>query len=299
MTRNLESLENRGWVGVPDSKPLKVLAAELKARTAATVFLDVSPDSPSDLQEGMKAAVILAKQGLPNRPPGKICLDTEPSTRLEGMKLSTLTQRPAYAGIKQRKKAVSRKATDENVKQVISAIRLQSNLAPTIAQVWASVRHKDFTRQVRNFLWKSLHSAHRIGSFWKHIPGCEDRGICQVCQEPEDLEHIILKCRRPGQSEIWNLARNLWLKKHPSWPVLSLGGILGCGLTTFADEKGRPLLGDQMKEYKAASNKGNHTAAVIQQPVESKMRRVGMINDDHFVDGRWNQVTIQSKAPTI
>ncbi|KAJ7017367.1 hypothetical protein C8F04DRAFT_1200673 [Mycena alexandri] len=117
MTRNLESLENRGWVGVPDSKPLKVLAAELKARTAATVFLDVSPNSPSDLQEGMNAAVILAKQGLPNRPPGKICLDTESSTRLEGMKLSTLTQRPAYAGIKQRKKAVSRKATDENVKQ--------------------------------------------------------------------------------------------------------------------------------------------------------------------------------------
>ncbi|KAJ7740844.1 hypothetical protein B0H16DRAFT_1256037, partial [Mycena metata] len=32
MTRNLEKLENRGWIGVPDSDPLKALAAELKAR---------------------------------------------------------------------------------------------------------------------------------------------------------------------------------------------------------------------------------------------------------------------------
>ncbi|KAJ7711323.1 hypothetical protein B0H16DRAFT_1667787 [Mycena metata] len=130
-----------------------------------------------------------------------------------------LTQRLAYAGIKERKTAVTRKATDNNVKQIQTAIKLQSGTRPMSAEIWASIRHKDFTRQVRNFLWKSVHSAHRIRTFWKHIP--------------EYLEHIILKCRRPGQSEIWKLAKDLWQKKHPTWPVLSLGNILGCGLVSL------------------------------------------------------------------
>ncbi|KAJ7494971.1 hypothetical protein FB451DRAFT_1477336 [Mycena latifolia] len=102
-------------------------------------------------------------------------------------------------------------------------------------------RHHDFPRQVKNFLWKSLHSAHRIGDFWKHIPECEDRGICQFCDEPEDLEHIVLKCRRPGQDTIWSLVKDLWLRKHHTWSELSLGNILGCGLANFEDEKGRRL----------------------------------------------------------
>ncbi|KAJ7489491.1 hypothetical protein FB451DRAFT_1025059, partial [Mycena latifolia] len=95
----------------------------------------------------------------------------------------------------------------------------------------------------KNFLWKSLHSAHRIGDFWKHIPECEDRGICQFCDEPEDLEHIVLKCRRPGQDTIWSLVKDLWSRKHRTWPELSLGSILSCGLATFEGEKGRGLPG--------------------------------------------------------
>ncbi|KAJ7019064.1 hypothetical protein C8F04DRAFT_976188 [Mycena alexandri] len=169
--------------------------------------------------------------------------ESEESKKLGGIKLSTLTQRLAYAGIKEQKAALSRKATDNNIKQIQAAIMLQFGKLPAPAKIWANVRHKDFTRQVRNFMWKSIHSAHRIGTFWKHIPECEDRGICQFCNEPEDLEHIVLKCRRPGQKEIWALAKELWLKKHPSWPVLSLGSILGCGLTTFRNNNGQPLVG--------------------------------------------------------
>ncbi|KAJ7046149.1 hypothetical protein C8F04DRAFT_938809 [Mycena alexandri] len=104
-------------------------------------------------------------------------------------------------------------------------------------------RHKDFTRQTRNFLWKSMHDAHRIGRFWSHIPEFGDREICQFCGEMEDLEHIVLRCRRPGQQQVWELAKNLWLKKHGVWPELSLGAILGSGLASITDEKGRNLPG--------------------------------------------------------
>ncbi|KAJ7867568.1 hypothetical protein B0H13DRAFT_1636094 [Mycena leptocephala] len=171
------------------------------------------------------------------------CFESDPTLTLHGAKLEKLTQAIAYAGIRERKAPVLRKFSVNNVTQVITAIKNNFNHSPTPAQVWKSIRHKDFTCQVKNFLWKSLHSAHRIGAFWKHIPECEECAICQFCDEPEDLEHILLKCKHPGQELVWKLAKDLWLCKNPIWPDLSLGSVLGCGLTTILDEKGCILPG--------------------------------------------------------
>ncbi|KAJ6551124.1 hypothetical protein B0H19DRAFT_1296164 [Mycena capillaripes] len=57
------------------------------------------------------------------------------------------------------------------------------------------------------------------------------------------MEHILLKCKRPGQELIWKLAKELWLKKHNTWPELTLGGVLGCGLASFYDDNGKALSG--------------------------------------------------------
>ncbi|KAJ7435160.1 hypothetical protein B0H11DRAFT_1756412, partial [Mycena galericulata] len=120
-------------------------------------------------------------------------------------------------------------------------IKLKYSNVPTPATIWKSLRSKDVTRQVRTFLWKSMHGANRIGKYWKNIPECEDRVTCHYCDEEEDLEHILLKCRRPGQDQIWKLAKDLWSKKHPDWPTLSMGIILGCCLAIFeAPETKRP-----------------------------------------------------------
>ncbi|KAJ7699732.1 hypothetical protein B0H16DRAFT_1668784 [Mycena metata] len=116
----------------------------------------------------------------------------------------SLTQSIAYAAIKKAKGAPIRKATQNIIKQV------------------------------RNFLWKSLHNAHCIGDFWTHIPECGDRGICQFCGVTEDLEHI---------KQVWDLAKDLWLKQYDHWPVLTLGAILGCGLAFISDENGKQLPG--------------------------------------------------------
>ncbi|KAJ6480487.1 ribonuclease H-like protein, partial [Mycena vitilis] len=240
MTDKLESMEDKGWIGVAGSETLRALAAELKSRSGTTTF---RVNNPEDIQTEEKAARAgagaLARSGCQAVIATQINVEIDPRFDLRGAKLSKMTQALAYAGIKERKKPVSRKTSDNNVKQVILAVKQEFNRIPTTAQVWMSIRHRDFSRQVKNFLWKSLHSAHRLGSFWAHIPQCEDREICHFCDETEDLEHILLKCRRPGQSLIWSAAKELWLKKHPSWPEVSLAGILGCGLATFTDDKGK------------------------------------------------------------
>ncbi len=34
----------------------------------------------------------------------------------------------------------------------------------------------------------------------------------------------------------------MWAKKHPEWPDLSIGSLLGCGLAIFEDEKKRAII---------------------------------------------------------
>ncbi|KAJ7125857.1 hypothetical protein C8R46DRAFT_927517 [Mycena filopes] len=139
------------------------------------------------------------------------------------------------------RKKVSRKTTNKIISTVQDELRSQYVHAPTPATIWKSIRHKDVTRQIRTFLWKSMHGAHRIGKFWENIPECEDRAICGHCGVVETFEHIMLECERPGQKQVWALAKALWAKKHQKWPALSLGAILGCGLANFEDEKKKAI----------------------------------------------------------
>ncbi|KAJ7126527.1 hypothetical protein C8R43DRAFT_816420, partial [Mycena crocata] len=212
MTQRLQAMEDKGWIGVSDRKTLRALAGELKARTAPTIFQENNPKQ-EDRDQGLSGARTLAVRGTQRLESSQPYLVSEASSDLRGAKLSLLTQAMAYAGIRELESATSRRETDNNIKLVQTATKTNFTFVPTPAQIWTSIRTKDFSRQVKNFYWKSMHAAHRIGTFWKHIPECEERGICQFCDEPEDLEHIALKCRRPGQSQVWALAKELWLKK--------------------------------------------------------------------------------------
>ena len=69
------------------------------------------------------------------------------------------------------------------------------------------------------------------------------RANCHVCDDTESLSHVLLECEVSGQSMIWSLAKQLWLKKNLPWPDLSPDSILGCTTGNFRDAHGRPLPG--------------------------------------------------------
>ncbi|KAJ7195333.1 hypothetical protein GGX14DRAFT_311570, partial [Mycena pura] len=89
------------------------------------------------------------------------------------------------------------------------------------------------------FLWKGVHNALKIGSFWTHIPECEDRAVCADCGVLEDLDHILIRCESPGRALIWRAAETLWKERETEWPEVSLGTVLGCGLAEFRDGQGK------------------------------------------------------------
>jgi ribonuclease HI len=174
MTKNLTRWEDRGWIGVPNSSPLRALAAGLRQRTGKTT-LAIAKTSP-----GNTAALALAQSGASKTEEDNIHLDVSLDSQLPGARLSSLTQSIAYKGIKEMREPVSRKKTDEIVKGVQVAVKDAFSFHPKTPTISKSIRHRDIGRNIRNFLWKSMHGAHRLGKWWLNIPECEERANCPL-----------------------------------------------------------------------------------------------------------------------
>ncbi|KAJ7927927.1 hypothetical protein B0H13DRAFT_1860965 [Mycena leptocephala] len=238
---NLQKWEDCGWIGVMDRKEKQALIATLQSRRGRTIFRGKDDEILNKVARNEAAR--LAQLGARKEDPDEIDLRVPEGNLVCGAKLCTMTQAVAYAGIREQKTASVRLTTEANTKLIQTSTHKLYSFLPTTQQIWKSIRHKDFTRQIRNFLWKTIHGTHRTRKYWLHIPECEERARCQHCDEIEMMEHILLKCRRPGQAVVWQLAQEIWQKKHPTWPVLSMGSILGCGLASIRDDKGRKLPG--------------------------------------------------------
>ncbi|KAJ7599505.1 hypothetical protein C8J56DRAFT_769824, partial [Mycena floridula] len=226
---------DEGYVGVSDPELMRALVAKIRLRTAKTI---ISKSSGSEIEE----ASSLARTSLhnPDIPVAKFLdvriLDYLP---IRGAKLSTMTQTRAYKMIQATKKVKPRKKTEQNIKLVQEAIKDLNGDAPKETEIWRSIRSNDLLRRQRNFLYMAMHGAHKIGSFWKHVTECEAWGICQHCRTTENMEHILLECQHPGQSELWNVPQLLWNQRDGVWPNMSLGLILGSSLARFNDTQGR------------------------------------------------------------
>lgn len=154
--------EDRGWIEVPNNGPLRALAAGLRKRTAKTTFAVVKASA------GSAAAATLAKAGAEKLDDDSVYLHIQPGSELPGATLSSMTQALAYKGIKETHEPVTRKTTNENTKRVQEAVRNTFSFHPQVLAIWKSIRHKDTSKNIRNFLWKTMHGAHRIGKYWAH-----------------------------------------------------------------------------------------------------------------------------------
>ncbi|KAJ7649222.1 hypothetical protein B0H17DRAFT_1163744 [Mycena rosella] len=152
----------------------------------------------------------------------------------------TFFDRASLAG--NRQKIFYRSIREEKTKKLTPRASTVKKL-----EVVRTAAYEIFDRRVSDTdIWRSnLHNAHKIGTYWTHIPECEDRAICQGCEDLENLEHILLECECPGQKLIWKAAETLWLEKESHWPEVTLGTILGCGLAEFRDDRGKIKPGTQ------------------------------------------------------
>lgn len=80
-----------------------------------------------------------------------------------------------------------------------------------------------------------IHDAYKVGYYWEKIAGSEHQGKCNSCGVTETMQHILTQCREPGQSQVWELASELWRLKTGSDLKPTMGEIMACGAVEISD----------------------------------------------------------------
>ncbi|KAJ7927946.1 ribonuclease H-like protein [Mycena leptocephala] len=239
LTVDLEIYEDKGWTDVNDSTILRAIVAALRGRGSRCTFQEASEIDG----QGMKEASDMADLGLDGGLPSLLGTDIPPSHDLKGMKLCTGTQKSFYKAIKAGKKKPERMKTTIMLDITRHAATDLSGRTPTDSQIWLSIRNQDITRTTRDFMWRCLHQAYKVGNYWRNIPTYEHFATCQHCQVDDTMEHILLECEAPGQQKLWDMAQELWEMKGYQWPEMSYGRIFACGLVDVRNASGKRDVG--------------------------------------------------------
>jgi ribonuclease HI len=284
MNQKLAGWEHEGWVGVPHCDILHCVAAELKARKASTFFKLAEPGSLARVP--CRQATVIAKRAARAPINENWDLTLPQDTSLPGLSLQENRQQIFYRSIQEVKTRtlVPRKSTAANLEKIRKAIKDAFGRNVSDADIWKAVSVKDILPRTAQFLWRSIHNAHRIGKYWTHIPECGDRATCQECEVLEDLDHILTGCKSPGQGIIWEAAKSLWLEKEAIWPTVSLGTILGCGLAEFRNDKGRTKPGTQ-RLYRILISKSTYQIWLIQN--NRVISRDGALASKEEIINKW------------
>ncbi|EJD38766.1 hypothetical protein AURDEDRAFT_22494, partial [Auricularia subglabra TFB-10046 SS5] len=132
-------------------------------------------------------------------------------------------------------KTPPRRRTVANLEKAKTAITETCGFRPTDEQIWRDLSNKSLSRNVRNFLWKAMHMAHKVGDYFSNMPEpWKSYSTCRTCGTVETLEHILLACPDSNQAQVWALVADTLYEMGASFAP-DFGLILGCASIKAGD----------------------------------------------------------------
>ena len=178
LTTHLRTWEDQGWINIKNAPLFKRAAYLMRCRSAETAFQWIKGHNGDPGNEGSDE---LAQNGALKERADEINLEIPREFDLQGAKLKTLTQALAYRGIKERHPPRERQTTDQNLELAKHALFEYSGVRETSETIWLGLQHPAIRIRIRQFLYKAIHGTQKIGDFWDHVPGFENRGPCKTC----------------------------------------------------------------------------------------------------------------------
>ncbi|OSC98484.1 RnaseH-domain-containing protein [Trametes coccinea BRFM310] len=205
LTKHAAKWEQKGWIEVANAGAFQDALALLRTRSAPTMLRWVKGHTGIEGNEGADEladrGASLDRQYLPThkQPPREFLV--------QGALLKSATQRTLYRGIKAKQTDLDRKATTRNLQIAVEAMMAHSGRAPTTSKIWEALRRDPIPKKIRDFLWKAMHDAYRVGKYWENIPGYEDRARCAKCGSHESMMHILQDCGATETRLVWKIMR--------------------------------------------------------------------------------------------
>ena len=261
LTTHAKEWEKKDWIGISHGPLFKCTTAWLRARTATTTLQWVKGHAGV---EGNEEADKLAAEGAQkDQDPDleDIDLRIPADTMATGAALPQMSQSLIYHHLTNTRQ-IERTTTQRSLEKVKVAIKELTGETPTNEAIWKSIRHRDVTKKIRDFLWKHTHGIYRLGNFWHHIPGCEERATCPLCNKNDTLEHIMTECDSTERRVVWEQANELWKRRYDHDLPLSEGAVLGGGIASFKNRKGKPDAGKN-RLYRILMTESTHLIWVL------------------------------------
>ncbi|KAH9917474.1 uncharacterized protein B0H18DRAFT_883793 [Fomitopsis serialis] len=284
MTQKLPLWEDRGWIEVDGATYTRALVNQLRQRCAITTFR--TPRSGGE-KDTMLAARDHAVASYVQSPPQHVPPRVTKSFDLSGAKMSTLTQALAYRGIRASATATERRTTNKHLSEIRACLAPRKGPVQD-GEIWSEIRHADIRRVITDFLWKSIHGAYRIGSYWKNIPGYEERAKCRLCGVTESMAHILTECAALERWLIWGYVERAWTRTGRAWSMPSWPSILAAGQATPARTNGKPPRDNAVRLWRILLTEAAYLIWCMRcERVIRHEDEAAWQHDERSVAGRW------------
>ena len=209
--KNIQKMEDSNYYGIKNPKNWKTLLHLLRQRTGKTSFHWAKRKK----DEKAVRAKEIAKGALDSTETYEIDTEIDPMLMLEGVKLSTLTQKIAYEEIRKlrSKKDIDNEKVEEALEIAKGKAERLTGYRPSDEDIWKGL-YKNVEKKAGDLLWKFNKQRLRCGTYFKNIPGWSDKQHCS-CGMVETPEHIFFECKENGSIKVWKEVRKLWKKLDP------------------------------------------------------------------------------------